>query len=527
MLNILGLGKMSSWRAVGAEAKILLEKKLYKQARVKIQQALALAPTKAGILLIAHNIYRESGDLGQSLEFAFKLIKQCPKKIEGYILVVKDLVELRRIAEAQKWISKGLIRFPNKQILLNMRAELQLVQNEPVVFAMPKAILIPHEDLGSFVRKNSCASVMSNAPGSLVARHLGQVDLDHFDEPGLFHCENALITKNYGVHDLAGNPFYGTVLTRQKFVNDGQKCAKYPLGYPSKIVTPRIADIDFIPFAFYVHNALSDHFGHLLTEVLSSIYPLLFWKSLGLAVEDIPIIMPLNQNNSRGLRCNSLLRSLGLTSSDFLVPGINCKNLFVQDLFVAKPTVVLGGSASKHHSLVVKQFLRLRLDCKRERTSDNSRQEKIFISRSKLSGDARAIPGISELEILLEENGWHIFHPQCYSLEEQVDVYENASFLCSMPGSALHLLYGLELERLQALILLTHQGDNCHNTINYIKQFEAQSLRYIALECLAAENNNSGIGEYFTDQKAPELRLEFKKDIRPVDLAIRINELCD
>ena len=518
---------MSNWRVIVSEAKTLLDKREFKQARVRIQQALTLTPAKPRVLSIAYAIYRESGDLGQSVDFALKLIRRSPKKLDGYTYIVRDLVELRRIEEAKKWIIKGLRRFPNKQILLNMRAELQLFEEEPVAFAMPRAISIPRESLSNFAQKYRGSSVMNNASECLAPRSLREVELDVLDEPGLFHCENALVTRAYGVHDLAGNPYCGTVLTRQKFLDNGAKCAKYPLGYPAKIITPRTEDIKFIPFAFYVHNALSDHFGHLLTEVLSSIYPLLFWKSLGLAVDDIPIVMPLNQNNSRGLRFNSLLRSLGLTSSDFLVPGINCENLFVQDLFVAMPTVVLGGSASKYHSLAVKQFLQLRLDYKRERTSDNSRQEKIFISRSMLSGDARAIPGISELEMLLEENGWYIFHPQCYSLEEQVDVYENAHFLCSMPGSALHLLYGLELERLQGLILLTHQGDNCHNTINYVKQFEAQSLRYIALECLAAEDNNSGIGEYFTDQKAPELRLEFKKDIRPVDLAHRINELCN
>ncbi len=522
----LGFGKTSDWRAIGSEARILLEKKLYKQARVKIQQALALAPTKSRILLVAHDIYRESGDLDQSLEFAFELVRHCPKKIEGYILVVKDLVELRRIAEAQKWISKGLRRFPNKQVLLNMRAELQLVRDESIVFAMPKAILIPHEDLGDFVRKNGCSSVMSNAPGCLVSRHLGEVDLDPFNEPGLFHCENALVTKNYGVHDLAGNPFYGTVLARQKFVNDGQKCAKYPLGYPSKIITPRTADIDCIPFAFYVHNALSDHFGHLLTEVLSSIYPLLFWKSLGLAVEDIPIIVPLNQNNSQGLRFNGLLRSLGVSSSDFLVPGIGRGNLFVRDLFVAKPTVSLGGFASSYHPVVARQFLQLRLNRECEKVSNGIRPEKIFISRSKLPGDARAISGVSELEKFLEESGWYIFHPQCFALEEQVEIYEGARFLCAMPGSALHLLYGLELASLQRLVLLTHQGKYCNNAINYFMQFEAQSIEYVALECLTSEDTNSGVGECFTDQKIRELRLGFREDVSLRDLALRINQIC-
>lgn len=74
------------------------------------------------------------------------------------------------------------------------------------------------------------------------------------------------------------------------------------------------------------------------------------------------------------------------------------------------------------------------------------RAGRVFVSRSRLRPGGMVL-GEGYLESLLEQDGWHIFHPQLHGLEEQMRTYASAQVLLFTEGSAVHgtELFGQDL----------------------------------------------------------------------------------
>lgn len=66
--------------------------------------------------------------------------------------------------------------------------------------------------------------------------------------------------------------------------------------------------------------------------------------------------------------------------------------------------------------------------------------EQLYISRSGLSARRGGILGEERLELLLEQEGYEIYHPQKHSLVDQVARYKSARQIIALDGSALHLV---------------------------------------------------------------------------------------
>ena len=66
--------------------------------------------------------------------------------------------------------------------------------------------------------------------------------------------------------------------------------------------------------------------------------------------------------------------------------------------------------------------------------------DKIYISRSKFIEKRRSILGETALEGLLEAEGYLVFHPQNYSLADQVRHYRSARHIIGPDGSPFHLV---------------------------------------------------------------------------------------
>lgn len=62
-----------------------------------------------------------------------------------------------------------------------------------------------------------------------------------------------------------------------------------------------------------------------------------------------------------------------------------------------------------------------------------------FLSRSKLSNDARKVNGDERLDNVMESLGYEILHPQDLTMSEQLDVIADSRVLAGVSGSALHL----------------------------------------------------------------------------------------
>ncbi len=65
--------------------------------------------------------------------------------------------------------------------------------------------------------------------------------------------------------------------------------------------------------------------------------------------------------------------------------------------------------------------------------------EKLYISRSGLNDNRGGIFGEAEIEAVLAEDGYEIFHPQRHSYREQLERYAAARQIIALDGSALHM----------------------------------------------------------------------------------------
>ena len=87
----------------------------------------------------------------------------------------------------------------------------------------------------------------------------------------ILSCENAFVSQAYPFHDSLGYPFWGVSVTRGDLLD----ASSYPCGYPCKISLNQAKPDLIEPRAIFVPYLFFNHFGHALTEVASSIYPLI------------------------------------------------------------------------------------------------------------------------------------------------------------------------------------------------------------------------------------------------------------
>ena len=65
-------------------------------------------PDNSKINIVAHNIYKLTGEHEKSLEYAMRIIAHYPDAWEGYALTAQSLIELRRSKEAKMQVHLGL-----------------------------------------------------------------------------------------------------------------------------------------------------------------------------------------------------------------------------------------------------------------------------------------------------------------------------------------------------------------------------------------------------------------------------------
>ena len=247
-----------------------------------------------------------------------------------------------------------------------------------------------------------------NLPASSVSLAYSQSCPKYFhpedEENGLFAFENAVITKQYGIHDLCGRPVLGSTLVRGNLEN----ASSYPNGYPRSIGLRGKAGasrrLQEIPRAFYVTYMFLNHIGHELTEVISAIHPLLAWRQQGEDFSRIPIIVHRQFAKYTGILSNIL----GLDQGDILVPGLNCDELLVKTAYFASPSFVLKNFVSPKHHLYVKSYFQLVYGDQFSQmlALRSTRKNKVYISRSRIGFRQRQFLEEKDLERRLEALGW-------------------------------------------------------------------------------------------------------------------------
>jgi tetratricopeptide (TPR) repeat protein len=115
--------KLLDWENYYKSAQSLSALQNFDEAQAKIQEGLDNMPNQINLLIIASDIYRASGDLVKSLEYAENLIIYHPGDWNGYCKSAQDLMALKRFDEAQAKVQEGLNRLPNQIYLLQTASD--------------------------------------------------------------------------------------------------------------------------------------------------------------------------------------------------------------------------------------------------------------------------------------------------------------------------------------------------------------------------------------------------------------------
>lgn len=297
--------------------------------------------------------------------------------------------------------------------------------------------------------------------------------LPKYNDFHLAIAKDAYVNTGYGVFNAEGIPFDGTFFTRAGiFVN----------GLPERTLLPNKNSCAKIDIAFFINELNLCHFGHSITDGLSSVFPLLLLAEMR-TTPRIPIII----NKQISGQKFDLFKIFHPDDINILIPGENCGNLLVERLVYAVPTMVnsgrvkrIGFVAASHSALVKKYLATLPEDGVKKKLSFSLASSKIYLSRSLLRKNSRQFVGESQLEEELVRLGWIICHPQQYSLKDQLDLLGSATRICGAQGSALHLLFGINPTPDLRVIILSP----IHSNFNYINQMRAQGINHKILNCL-------------------------------------------
>ncbi len=105
--------------------------------------------------------------------------------------------------------------------------------------------------------------------------------------------------------------------------------------------------------------------------------------------------------------------------------------------------------------------------------------KKLYISRAKLvNGGGGGYSNEKELEKLLMEKGWKIFHPQEHSIRTQLNELSSSEVVLGIEGSAFHLLIFFQRIKSKIFTIARRNGNN----LNYQTIASAKSIDYHTIE---------------------------------------------
>jgi len=205
---------------------------------------------------------------------------------------------------------------------------------------------------------------------------------------------------------------------------------------------------------FVYAGPVYDHFGHFMSEMCHRFLPSLqsfdCRKFLFCGILDHPLM----QNFDMFPRfLQELLIFFSIAAGDVTVLR---KNSTVERLHVCEAGSDFGGGPKPGYLKDLREFTTTRLhDLQPCRTP----MQNVYVSRSALSIGGCFL-GERYLESILAEEGFSIFHPEKWSLTEQMAVYAQADILVFAEGSACHGTELLGEGMLNHCILLARRKDH-------------------------------------------------------------------
>lgn len=104
----------------GQAARDLCSLERFEEAQKQINDGLSHFPNNRYLLTIASDIYRNSGQYKEALQFSEQLAEKYPEELKGYTRVVQNLISLELYEKAKATISNSKAKFPNHPELIKI-----------------------------------------------------------------------------------------------------------------------------------------------------------------------------------------------------------------------------------------------------------------------------------------------------------------------------------------------------------------------------------------------------------------------
>jgi hypothetical protein len=291
-------------------------------------------------------------------------------------------------------------------------------------------------------------------PADLVGKH--SLQTLSAPSPGMLVIKNAFIDPEFcsAYHAETGELIIESVTRRgQSLGADPRVKAKIDTPFApiiGKSGCPVVDKCLLLPLPFQGCN----HFGHLITEVVAMLYPIMTSRPHW----DWP--MPVYIGSLQWRKSSRYHQEL----RDFLSPTIidpASSPVLIRNLFIPLPTLYLRHSFSVLHRQALRSVLPVLFRDMSLSSADESplpsvqEGKKIYLSRARLPSNKRKVINEEKLEGLLVAQGWEIIHPQLLSIRQQLIKLAEAQVVAGCLGSAFHLLQYLNAENLEQKKILS------------------------------------------------------------------------
>jgi tetratricopeptide (TPR) repeat protein len=202
-------------------------------------------------------------------------------------------------------------------------------------------------------------------------------------------------------------------------------------------------------------GAKSDHFGHILAEMIHRILPTkLFFPEL----RQYLILTAIDDSSSVGIDslCPTFREVLDFFEIDPQSILVLNEDVVVERLSICEQGSCLGGKPNPWYLQALGEFSTKRLNkihgTKREHT-------KVFVSKSRLPHGGKIL-GLGYIEEVLRKDDFFIFYPEEVPLTRQLDIYRKAREIVFEEGSACHGAQLLGRDVLNRSFLIARRRDH-------------------------------------------------------------------
>lgn len=237
---------------------------------------------------------------------------------------------------------------------------------------------------------------------------------------------------------------------------------------------------------FYISHMNSGHWGHFITESLARFYHVF---------HNCPTKNILINVFEDGIHLKNITNVLEELGFNVVYINPNHKNIKVGKLYFSKPTMINCYQVIGKHIDTLAKYRNLTCEV------NPITNKKVYLSRTKLTKHKRWTFGEEELENMLLNAGWSIFHFESISLSEQLSIISGAGILTGCIGSAFHNMMLSPFQPKKVVYLTNNEKDTNPNYALHDRVLKNESIYYACQDCI---DRGAGINKIRNPQEVFE-----------------------